>query len=308
MKPLLTLWKFSRPHTIIGSVISIFTLYYIVCQSQETQSAGYLFMALSIGVTCNVFIVGINQIADVHIDRINKPYLPIPAGVLSVQQAKVIVFGALIISLGLALYVSGYLFGLVALSAAIGWAYSMPPFYLKQHHVTAALSITIVRGVLLNAGGFLVFNYLVNNTLSMPQNVKILTLFIIVFSIVISWFKDLPDVEGDAKYNIKTFAIHYSPKVVFVIGNVLVGLAYVFTIYLKAAEFFVADVAGFQTKILLFGHLLLLGLFMLNAFSIQPTEHQQVKKFYSRFWWFFFAEYLLYLLAYAVPDFVGQSG
>ncbi|MBK6355193.1 MAG: homogentisate phytyltransferase [Saprospiraceae bacterium] len=299
MNALLTLWKFSRPHTIIGSVISILTLYYIVCEKQETQSISYLVMALSIGVTCNLFIVGINQIADVNIDKINKPYLPIPSKVLSMQQAKYIVITALLISLGLALYISPYLFGIITLAATIGWAYSMPPFYLKQHHVTAAIAITAVRGVLLNAGGFLVFNYLVNNSLEMPENVIILTLFIIVFSIVISWFKDLPDVEGDAQYNIKSFAILYSPRFVLITGNLLVAMAYIFTIAVKYAELFLSNVQNFETKVLFYGHILLLILFVYNAVTIKLSQHSSIKKFYKRFWWFFFAEYALYLLAYA---------
>ena len=298
MKPLITLWKFSRPHTIIGSVISIFTLYFIVCDKQETQCLSYLIMALSIGISCNIFIVGINQIADVNIDKINKPFLPIPSGSLSVQQAKIIVFTALFISLGLALYITPYLFGIIALAATIGWAYSMPPLYLKQHHMTAALAITTVRGVLLNAGGFMVFNYLVNNSLDMPENVKILTLFIIAFSIVISWFKDLSDMEGDAKYNIKTFAILYSPKAALIAGNLLVGLAYLFTIYMKCVDFSISEIPSFETRVLLYGHVILFVLFIINAFSIRLGEHQSIKKFYIRFWWFFFAEYVVYLLAY----------
>ena len=255
-------------------------------------------MALSIGISCNIFIVGINQIADVNIDKINKPFLPIPSNALSVQQAKIIVFTALFISLSLALYITPYLFGIIALAATIGWAYSMPPLYLKQHHVTAALAITTVRAVLLNAGGFMVFNYLVNNSLVMPENVKILTLFIIVFSIVISWFKDLSDMEGDAKYNIKTFAILYSPKAALIAGNLLVGLAYLFTIYMKCVDFSISEIPSFETRVLLYGHVILFVLFIINAFSIRLGEHQSIKKFYMRFWWFFFAEYVLYLLAY----------
>ena len=208
MKPLITLWKFSRPHTIIGSVIGIFTLYCIVCENQQTQCLSYLVMALSIGITCNLFIVGINQIADVKIDIINKPYLPIPSGALSVAQAKGIVLVALFISLGLALFISPYLFGIIALAATIGWAYSMPPFYLKQHHVTAALAITTVRGVLLNAGGFMVYNYLINDSLEMPLNVMILTLFIFMFSI--------PSTAGSGVCKkspaIKGTNFHISPK------------------------------------------------------------------------------------------------
>ncbi len=299
MNPLLTLWKFSRPHTIIGSVISIFTLYFIVCGKTETPCLSYLIIALIIGISCNIFIVGINQISDVNIDKINKPFLPIPSGELSVQRAKIIVFTAIFISLGLSLYITPYLFGIIALAATIGWAYSMPPFYLKQHHVTAALAISSVRGVLLNAGGFMVFNYLVNNSLEMPANVKILTIFIIAFSIVISWFKDLSDMEGDAKFNIKTFAILYSPRSSLIAGNLLVGLAYLFTIYINCVDFTISEVPSFETIVLLYGHLLLFILFIINAFSIRLGEHESIKKFYKRFWWFFFAEYVVYMVAYA---------
>jgi len=256
-------------------------------------------MALIIAITCNVFIVGINQIADVNIDNINKPHLPIPSGLLSVQQAKIIVYSSLSISLGLALLISPYLFGIIAIATTIGWAYSMPPFYLKQHHISAAIAIATVRGVLLNAGGFFVFNHLINNSLEMPENMKILTLFIVVYSIVISWFKDLPDIEGDATYNIKTFAILYSPKIVLITGNLLVGFAYAFTIYLKWYDYTIANMPSFKTKVLFIGHLILLGLFIINAFSIRLNEHDSIKKFYKRFWWFFFAEYALYLLAYS---------
>lgn len=300
MIPFSTLWKFSRPHTIIGSVISILTLYFIVCDKQETQCISYLFMALCIGISCNIFIVGINQIADVAIDKINKPYLPIPSGALSPRQAKIIVLTALVISLGLALYITPYLFLVIALATAIGWAYSMPPFHLKQHHVTAALSITLVRGILLNACGFLIFNYLVNGSIAMPENVKILTIFIVAFSIVISWFKDLADVKGDAKYKIKTLAIHHSSKTALIAGNILVLTAYLFTIYMKSVDFYDSDIPSIATKVLLIGHIILFALFIVNAFSIRLNLQQSVRKFYKRFWLFFFAEYVVYLVAYTV--------
>jgi len=39
----------------------------------------------------NVFIVGINQIYDVRIDKINKPFLPIASGELDIAGAWIIV-------------------------------------------------------------------------------------------------------------------------------------------------------------------------------------------------------------------------
>lgn len=283
----LIIWKFSRPHTIIGSVISIITLFLYAYNPNTPFNFNLLFQALIVGITCNIFIVGINQIQDIEIDRINKPYLPIPAGIISLSQAKRIVFGSLAISLGLGFYISPYLFTIVALSTSIGWAYSMPPFYLKKHHISAALSISIVRGILLNAGGFLLFNYILNNKLEMPHDIKILTLFVIAFSVVISWFKDISDIEGDAKFNIKTLAITFSPKHVLIAGNIVVGSAYIFSI-----------LNSIKQDVLFYGHIVLLILFMVNSLTINLNIHESIKKYYKRFWWFFFAEYLIYLFAY----------
>jgi len=298
MKAIKTLWAFSRPHTIIGSVISIFTLYIIMCENTETQHLPLLFMGLVMGICCNIFIVGIIQIADVDIDKINKPYLPIPAGALSIKWAKIITYSALLLSLGVALSISPYLFLIILVSAAIGWAYSMPPLYLKQHHLTSAFAITFVRGVLINIGGFMVFNYLINNTINLPNDVKILSTFIIVFSIVISWFKDLPDMKGDAIYRIKTLAIVYSPKSVIITGTIMVTLTYLLTIMLKYPLVIGSTLPSFQDKILFYGNIGLLLLFIINSVSINVAEHRSLKTFYKRFWWFFFAEYMLYLVAY----------
>jgi homogentisate phytyltransferase/homogentisate geranylgeranyltransferase len=143
-----------------------------------------------------------------------------------------------------------------------------------------------------------VFNYIINNSLELPQNVKILTVFVLVFSIAIAWFKDLPDIEGDAKYNIKTLAVLYSPKLTLIAGTLLVGAAYVFTILLKYIDFHSSGDTSTETKVLLYGHIILFVLFIINTFSIKLDEHESVKKFYKRFWWFFFAEYALYFIAY----------
>lgn len=287
MKTLNIIWKFSRPHTIIGSVISITTLFMMAYHSIEPFNISLLFLSIVVGICCNVFIVGINQVSDIEIDRINKPELPIPAGVLSLSQAKNIVYAALIICYLIAAYISMYLLVIVILSTFIGWAYSMPPFHLKKHHISAAIAIATVRGVLLNAGGFLLFNYLLNGSTELTDDAEILTIFVIAFSVVISWFKDLSDVEGDAKFKINTLAIQYSPKTALIIGNVIVSLAYLYSIINTSASEF-----------LLYGHVMLWALFILNTIGIKLKNHQSIRKYYKRFWWFFFAEYLLYLIYY----------
>ncbi|MBK9736332.1 MAG: UbiA family prenyltransferase [Saprospiraceae bacterium] len=122
----------------------------------------------------------------------------------------------------------------------IGAAYSVPPIQLKKHHLPAALSITLVRGLLVNLGMYLHFVFtaqpeekysiitLINEKL--PGELFALTGFVLAFSIAIAWFKDLPDVVGDKVFKIKTFALLYSPQLAFRCGVFMVSIAYVVAI------------------------------------------------------------------------------
>ncbi len=299
MSPLYILWKFSRPHTIIGSFISISTLFIIACRPLPLSQFWLLwFLSVITGLGCNIFIVGINQIADVQIDKINKPYLPLAAGELSITNAYKIIYLSAFISIILATYISFYLTGIVAVSMLIGMAYSLPPFNLKKHHLPAALAITIVRGLLVNIGGYFVFNRIIHQSTEIPNPIWTLALFIISFSIAISWFKDLPDTEGDAKYNIKTLAILYSKKTALIWGTALVLLAFGLLIYNNYVLYFISEQTLFSTKLLLLGNIILMLLFIFNVFFVKLKDKISVKQFYMRFWIFFFAEYVLYLVAF----------
>jgi homogentisate phytyltransferase / homogentisate geranylgeranyltransferase len=296
MKLLIAIWKFSRPHTVIGSAISIVSLYFILCANRERYFP-LLICALVAGVANNIFIVGLNQIADVRIDRINKPWLPIPARLLSMRQAKIIVYTCLFISLVISLLMSPYFFSVIVLASLIGWAYSMPPFHLKQHHLPAAMAISFVRGLLVNVGGFLVFRSLTDHSGAMPENVKMLTFFICLFAVVIAWFKDLPDTQGDSKYNIRTMAVMYSPRTVIVIGTIIMACVYLCTIYFNAYPAFSGAVSR-GSQIIFYGHIILFILFVINSCAVSLSDPDSVRSFYKRFWIFFFAEYLLYMVAY----------
>jgi homogentisate phytyltransferase/homogentisate geranylgeranyltransferase len=106
----------------------------------------------------NLYITGLNQITDVEIDKVKKPYLPIASGDLSPQNATIIVTIALILSLAMGLSHPGLgSRGLnVALwgSMVLGTMYSLPPFRLKRFPLLAAVCIVAVRGTIINAGFF----------------------------------------------------------------------------------------------------------------------------------------------------------
>ena len=289
MNQLKLLWQFSRPHTIIGSVCSITALYIVACKGNNLADHSLLFaLTLIAALACNIFIVGINQLADVELDKINKPYLPLAAGTLSRRAALQIVYTALVICLVTAFAASLFYFVLICCILLIGIAYSLPPLYLKQHHLPAALAITLVRGLLVNVGIFLHFQKHMNGVYSLPGYVWCLAVFIMAFSIAIAWFKDLPDTEGDRQFAVKTLAVLYSKSNALRGGTVLVAAAYIFVLYWS---FFYA---GDNRAYLLWAHLGLFVLFLINFFSVQLNDAQSVRKFYLRFWVFFFAEYIVF--------------
>ena len=282
-----TLWDFSRPHTIIGSLVSICTLYLMSMEKQDMgKHLDWLLITLLAGISCNVFIVGLNQLFDKDLDKINKPYLPLASGTLSDSGGKIIINTALFISLLTSWMLSPILGLLITVIKLIGYLYSTPPVQLKRHHLPAALAITIVRGLLVNTGMFLHFNYLQTGQFTeITTPVWILTGFVVAFSVAIAWFKDLPDTEGDQQFKFRTLAVLYNTKVVFRTGSALLGVAYIAVIIWSI----IANV-WFLTWAHALAFLQFTGLFL----QTNSESHTSIVRFYKLFWVFFFAEYLFF--------------
>ena len=143
-----TLWRFSRPHTLVGTTVSILGIYVIAAVELAGVALGDgladLALAVLAGAAVNVYIVGLNQCEDVEIDRINKPWLPIPAGRLSLRAAWQLVIGCGVLAVCLAVTQGWVEMAAVAAALAIGTAYSSPPLRLKRFPAAAAASISVV--------------------------------------------------------------------------------------------------------------------------------------------------------------------
>ncbi|MBK9254008.1 MAG: homogentisate phytyltransferase [Saprospiraceae bacterium] len=289
IKKLQILWKFSRPHTIIGSIMSITTLYLLALKDiNYSDHLCLLVWTIITGIACNIFIVGLNQMIDVESDKINKPYLPLASGELAKSHAKRIIISSLILTLVTSFLLSYVLGILILIIVFIGIIYSVPPIQLKRHHLPAALSITLVRGLLVNVGMFFHFRYAVYADFgSTTWALWVLTGFVILFSVAIAWFKDLPDVAGDRVYSYKTLAVLYSEKFVFRSGFVLLSLAYICTIYVCWTH---------SDLFLFYSHIVLFLLFLLNVYMADLKVKASIVRFYMYFWVFFFAEYIVFAI------------
>ena len=280
-----TIWKFSRPHTIIGSTISVVVLF-LLQGGHLTDHFIIIATTLISALSCNVCITGLNQIIDVELDKINKPELPIASGKLDIHTAKKIVVIAGIIALGSAAVLNWVLLLLIAVILILGIAYSVPPVQLKQHHLPAALSITIVRGVLVNIGMAIHFSYLLQGSFKIQPVIYPLTIFISAFSLAIAWYKDLPDRAGDAHFGYRTFPLLYAPKLALYLGATFVMAAYGWCIFWSYKE---------AVYLLMYSLIALSIAFLLHLQSVRLNEQKSVKRFYQLFWVFFFATYLSFL-------------
>ena len=294
MSFLLAFWRFCRPHTVIGTTLSLVTLYVLALALTRTATpdSSTLGWALLACLGANVFIVGLNQLTDVAIDRINKPYLPLASGAFSERTGRGIILGGLLLSLFVAAWQGPFLLLTVGLSLVLGIAYSLPPIRLKRFPFWAAFCIIAVRGFIVNLLLYLHFQYSWTGQTRIPLLVWILTATILCYSVIIAWFKDMPDVDGDDAHAIHTYSIDWGVQRVFRYGNLLLTTLYVALIALP----FLVDLsvnayvfAGLHT-------LLLLGLLM-SSRRVSLAQQASITRYYLTIWGFFFLEYIGFALA-----------
>jgi len=292
---LYALWKFSRPHTIIGTSFSVLGLFAIAVAIALPAAVpwGALAWAWLACLGGNLYIVGLNQIQDIAIDRINKPHLPLAAGEFTQPEAWRLVTVAIIVALGLAWCGGGYLFATVGISVAIGTAYSLPPLRLKRFALWASACILVVRGMVVNLGLFLYFVTACGYAASIPAIVWALTGFVVIFSVAIAIFKDIPDIEGDRQYNIRTFTVRLGQRTVFNLARGILTLAYG-GMMLAAPWLTAVNRLG-----LVVGHGLVLAGFWWLSQHVAPPQTKPAplqlsyRSFYQIIWALFFLEYLM---------------
>ena len=256
----------------------------------------------------NLYITGLNQITDVEIDRINKPQLPIAAGLLKPRDAIVTCLLALVTSLYMGMYGHATYStpGLqVALwgSGILGTLYSVEPFRLKRYPVFAALCIVAVRGAIINASFFAhamaaVFHQPSATVLSCLRNdprCLFSSIFFGIFGIVIALMKDVPDVLGDATSNVRTFSVRIGPARMFHTSRkLLTGLFYVCT-----AGFVQRAITATNTPLVICRSIVAVACLVAaqsvrqQAKLVDPTNPSQVYHYYMHLWKIFYMSYVM---------------
>lgn len=284
---------FSRPHTILATTSQVVGVFLLAALGQPWPAGLWAALLLTwlASLAANLYVVGLNQLTDVDIDRVNKPELPLASGAYSTRTGRVIT----LVSAAVAL-LAGLQQGLVMLLTVffvmlLGSLYSLPPLRLKNRPLLAAASIALARGVAANLGLWLHFRGLLPGAAVEPPLGWAL-LFFFLFGVVISLYKDIPDWRGDALFAVRTFAVVLGRVQVFRLGRWLISAMYLLPIGLGL--WLLPGAAGWA---LLLGHAAALGAFWKVSARTDPTDPPAMTRTYLFLWLLFYSEYGLLVLA-----------
>ncbi|KAF8687236.1 hypothetical protein HU200_042904 [Digitaria exilis] len=288
-------YRFSRPHTVIGTALSIVSVSLLAVQSLSDLSPLFftgLLQAVVAALFMNIYIVGLNQLFDIEIDKVNKPTLPLASGEYTPATGVAIVsiFAAMSFGLGWAVG-SQPLFWALFISFVLGTAYSINLPYLrwKRFAVVAALCILAVRAVIVQLAFFLhIQTFVFRRPAVFTRPLLFATGFMTFFSVVIALFKDIPDIEGDRIFGIRSFSVRLGQKKVFWICVGLLEMAYSVAILMGATS-----TSLWSKTATIAGHSVLAAILWSSARSVDLTSKVAITSFYMFIWKLFYAEYLL---------------
>jgi homogentisate phytyltransferase/homogentisate geranylgeranyltransferase len=288
-------YRFSRPHTVVGTALSIISVSLLAVRDISDISPLFItgvLEAIVAALMMNIYIVGLNQLSDIEIDKVNKPYLPLASGEYSITTGVIIVSTFAIMSFWLGLTVGSWpLFWALFISFVLGTAYSIniPLLRWKRFALVAAMCILAVRAVIVQIAFYLhMQTFVYGLPIAFSKPVIFATGFMSFFSVVIALFKDIPDIVGDKIYGIRSFTVRLGQERVFWICISLLEMAYFVAILVGASSSCL-----WSKCITVMGHAGLASLLWNRAKSIDFQSKTGVTSFYMFIWKLFYAEYFL---------------
>eukprot|EP00546_Thalassionema_frauenfeldii_P009159 CAMPEP_0178918700 /NCGR_PEP_ID=MMETSP0786-20121207/13969_1 /TAXON_ID=186022 /ORGANISM="Thalassionema frauenfeldii, Strain CCMP 1798" /LENGTH=374 /DNA_ID=CAMNT_0020592433 /DNA_START=192 /DNA_END=1312 /DNA_ORIENTATION=+ len=283
------LYKFTRPHTIRGTVLAsvagtiralVDTPGFSLADAQWSVRLPRAIIGMIALLLGNAFIVGINQIFDEGIDKLNKPFLPVASGEMSTRFAWVAVLSSGIIGpLIVKSFFPPLLFQLYMAGWTLGAVYSIPPIRTKQNPILAGLTIASVRGFLLNFGVYYAVKDAIGAPFSWSPKVSFIARFMTAFATCIAVTKDLPDVEGDKAFQIETFATRVGVSKIAKGATVFLLLNYAHAIATG-----ILNKSAFNLLPMVGGHAALAAMLMFRFTQLDPESMPSIKTYYKHIW------------------------
>jgi len=137
----------------------------------------------------------INDYCDYHIDLINKPKRPLPSGRIPRNHALIFTIVLIAIGIGLGVLINIYAVGISILVSVLLVSYAM---WLKRTPLIGNLVVGCLTGITFISGGV---------AIGTVRGTLVPAVFAFLFTTAREIVKDLEDIEGDKRQNIRTLAI-----------------------------------------------------------------------------------------------------
>ncbi|XP_058114142.1 probable homogentisate phytyltransferase 1, chloroplastic isoform X3 [Magnolia sinica] len=258
-----TFYGFYRLFPIIGTILGVISASLLPIESVADLSPTFLvglLKALIPSTLMIMYVITVNQLYDVEIDKINKPYLPLASGELSMAAGIALTVISASLSIAMAfMFQSPPLLWAMLLKFLFGTAYSVDLPYLrwKQSAFLAILCILSVRAVI------------------MPIAVYM-------------HIQDIPDVEGDKSFGVKSLSIRIGKERVF-----WLCISLLLTGYCAAMVIGASSSSIYNKLITVLGHGILAWIVWQRSQSIDLESKAEMHSFDMFIWKLYYTESLL---------------
>ncbi|KAH9743308.1 hypothetical protein KPL70_003256 [Citrus sinensis] len=249
LKNINAIFQFTRPFFLLGTTIDMTSVSLLAPQQFADLTPTFfigLLKAIVPGLLVNIYEVGVNQLYDVEIDKINKPDLPLASGDLSIGAGITITCTCLLMSL------------------AIGIMLQSPP-----------LISTIIMWFVLSSA-YSVDKYVLGRPIEFSRTLMFVVAVKCWFCVLLVLLKDMPDVDGDKEHGIQTLSIALGKEKVLWLGVYMLLVVYGALVIAGASSPFL------ESKLItIIGHSTLAFLLLQRARNVDVSSQAAILSFYS---------------------------
>ncbi|MDP2217182.1 MAG: UbiA family prenyltransferase [Methanolobus sp.] len=196
-----------RPATLLAPLLAgLFGV--LAAVSFDAITAEHIKTAIYAGITLAAAQATgqvINQSADSELDKLAKPYRAIPRGAVSKDEAMGIAWLLAIFAIGRA-FITGMGFGLIVLILIFfSVFYSLSPFSPRRVNPFLNIAwVSVSRGFLPVIAVFSIYGDI--------NHAWVYAIFAFLYCLAYQGSKDIPDIDADRNFNIKTIPNTYGVK------------------------------------------------------------------------------------------------
>ncbi|XP_052731177.1 glycinol 4-dimethylallyltransferase-like isoform X1 [Vigna angularis] len=290
-----TLYWFCYPYTLFGRTLSTISASLLAVDRLSDISPLFFIGILQILLPFTLFdlyVNGVNQLYDLEIDKINKPFLPLPSGAFSFKTGVIVTASSAILG-----FFTSYLIGSWPLFWGLlffflvwsGYSIKGPLLRWKKNPVLAAICIFFTMTLIFPLSFFYhMKTFVLKRAAVFPKPLMFSVAFMSIYSLAISLFKDIPDIEGDKAFGIESFSTRLGQKRVFWI-----------CVSILESAFGVAFLAGLSSPFLWVkivtgvGNAVLGSILWYRAKFVNLNDRASIRSYYMLIWKLLYVSYIL---------------